>query len=158
MKTLFIYYCSDSQVGKICAESADSKYVDVVEISPRYSCGFTRKLSRALNGEGVRIKENNIDFSKYDSVIIASTLNGGMPSPVVNEFLHTTNLYGVEVIGVLIKGSIFSRHTTELFRKRIALAGGNCRSVVTIPAKEIKKNPSHVMDYLKQAVIKAESF
>lgn len=158
MKTLFIYYCSDSQIGKICAESADSKYVDVIEISPRYSCGFTRKLSRALSGEGVRIKENNIDFSKYDSVIVASTLIGGVPSPVVNEFLHTTNLYGVEVTGVLIKGSFFSRHTAEVFRKRIALAGGNCRSVVTIPAKEIKKNHSNVMEYVKNAVIKAESF
>lgn len=158
MKTLFIYYCSDPQIGKICAESADSKYVDVIEISPRYSYGFTSKLSRALNGEGVRIKENDIDFSKYDSVIIASTLIGGVPSPVINEFLHTTNLYGTEVIGILIKGRFFSRHTSEVFRKRIFLAGGNCRGVVTVPAKEIRKNPSGAVDYVKKAVIKAESF
>ncbi len=158
MKTLLIYYCADPQIRKICAESADSKYVDIMEISPRYSYGFTQKLSRALNGEGVRIKQNEIDFSKYDSVIVASTLIGGMPSPVVNEFLHTTNLFGIEVIGVLIKGSVFSRHTAELFRKRIELAGGNCRSVVTIPAKEIRKNPTHAKDDVKQAIIKAKSF
>lgn len=158
MKTLFIYYCSDPQIGKICAENADSRYVDVMEISPRYSYGFTKRLSRALHGEGVRIKENDIDFSQYDTVIIASTLTGGMPSPVVNEFLHTTNLYGIEVIGILIKGSLFSRHISELFRKRIFLAGGNCRSVVTVPAKEIRKDPSHVVDCIKEAVIRAESF
>lgn len=158
MKTLFIYYCSDSEMGKIFAEKSDSKYTDVIEISPRYSYGFTKKLSRALNGEGVRIMKSHIVFSKYDSVIIASTLTAGMPSPAINEFLHTTNLNGREVIGLLIKGSIYSKHSAEIFRKRISLAGGNCRSVVTIPAKEVKKNPSHIAEYVKNAVIKAEAF
>lgn len=158
MKTLFIYYCTDSRVGKICAENADSKYTDVIELSPRYSCGYAKKLSCALSGQGVRIKELDIDFSKYDSVIIASTLTAGMPAAVVNEFLHTTNLSGTEVIGVFIKDRFFSRHTSEVFRKRISLAGGNCRSVVTIPTKEIKKNPTHVMEFVENAVSKAEAF
>lgn len=158
MKTLFIYYCTDAHIGKICAENADSKYTDVIELSPRYSCGFTKKLSCALSGQGIRIKELNIDFSKYDSVIIASTPTAGMPAAVVNEFLHTTNLSGREVIGVFIKDRLFSRHTSEIFRKRISLAGGSCRSVVAIPAKEIKKHPTHVLEFVKNAVSKGEAF
>lgn len=158
MKTLFIYYCNNSQVRKICAENADSKYTDVIELSPRYSCGFAKRLSCAISGQGVRINELEIDFSKYDSVIIASTLTAGMPAAVVNEFLHTTNLSGTEIIGVFIKDKFFSRHTSEIFRKRISLAGGNCRSVVTIPAKEIKKHPNHVMEFVQNAVSKAEAF
>lgn len=154
---LFIYYSSKKEVADFCDKNVESNYTDVYQISPKYSYSAAKKLSCAAAGKGIRIQKNDIDFSKYDTVILATTLTGGMPAPAVNEFLHTTNLTGIEVIGVIMQGKVKSKQSAEILRKRIHLAGGECRSVVNIPVKEIKRNPEHAAEYIKCAVTKAEA-
>lgn len=143
MKTLLLYYSNSQDIRDLCEASERDGSIDVVELRERFDRGAvwssTVGVYKALSGTGSRIDEVDVNLDEYDSIIIATPVWGFNPTPAVNEFLHKTNLSGREVSGLLIHSGKSAGMAGDVLRKRIKLAGGICRGVVSIPVKELKE-------------------
>lgn len=143
MKSLLLYYSNSQGIRDLCEASARDGKVDVIELRERYDRGVfwtsTVGLYKALSGTGSRIDDIDVDLNDYDSIILATPVWGFNPAPAINEFLHRTNLSGREVSGLLIHPGKSAGMAGDVLRKRIRLAGGVCRGIVSIPMKELKE-------------------
>jgi len=142
MRTLLIYHTSKSAVRAMCEASAADD-VDVLELRPRYKKRpiFDDLVDayRAFMGRGIRLAPLDIDFSKYDSIIIVDSLLMGSPSAECNEFLYRCDLSGREVNCIVCnRVRIFGR-AGRLMRKRVRLAGGHCRGITFIAEPDLAR-------------------
>jgi hypothetical protein len=153
MRTLLLYYSNQHSIRSLCEASAKENQVDVLELRDRFEKGnlwaYTMGIYKAVCGTGSKIEEVNIDFEKYDSIIIATPVWGFNPVPAVNEFLHRVNLSGREVSGLLIHPGRSAGKAGDVLRKRIKLAGGSCCGIVTVPHKELKEKNCDIYSYIK---------
>lgn len=153
MKTLLVYYSIKDDVRALCESSRREEEIDVMELREKYDRGVlsacTFGAMAAASGTGSVIDEIEADISQYDTVIIATPAWAFSPAPAVNAFLHSVNLSGKEVIGMIFSSSPGS-HASDILRKRIQLAGGHCASVVSVNAKQLKKRANDVVTYAEQ--------
>ncbi len=151
MKTLLLYFSNNSTVRDFCDNSED-KNVDVVEIFEKYYNGFLWDTIvgsyRAIAGHGTHISETGIDLSSYDSIILATSMQAFCVPAAVNDFLHSNNLQGMDVYGMLFGKALFGVAADSL-HQRIGLSGGNCKGVVCVPERELKKNAYSVPSLLR---------
>jgi len=143
MKTLLIYHSSKSAVRAMCEASA-AEDVDVLELRPRYKkrpvFDDIADAYRAFVGRGIRLAPLDIDFSKYESIMIVDSLLMGSPSAECNEFLYRCDLSGREVNCIVCnRVRVFAR-AGRLMRKRIRLAGGYCRGITYIAEPDLARH------------------
>ncbi|NMP38494.1 MAG: hypothetical protein GX051_10335 [Clostridiales bacterium] len=154
-KTLLIYYSADAAIREICEDSYKYGEIDVVELTETYDRGLfevaTLGALQALAGKSSVIDKTNIDFDAYDTVILASPVWAASPAPAINAFLRTTDLRKREVVGLLFGSGRTCTIAGDILRKRTALAGGSCRSIVCVPPRELKKNRVDLFSLLKKS-------
>jgi multimeric flavodoxin WrbA len=159
MKTLLLYYSNRQSIRELCEASAKDSQVDVMELRDRFDRGTvwcsTVGVCKAISGTGSKLDEFNVNFDEYDSIIVATPVWGFNPVPAINEFLHRTNFAGREVSGLLIHSGKTAGMAGDVLRKRIKLAGGVCRGVVSVPIKELKEKKCDVFSYAKLKFQKA---
>ncbi|NLA76715.1 MAG: hypothetical protein GX851_02595 [Clostridiales bacterium] len=152
-KTLLIYYSADEAVRTLCEDSRKYGEIDVVELTEAYDRSrlevATLGAVQALAGKSSVIDKTDIDFDAYDTVILASPVWAASPAPAINAFLRRTDLRSREIIGLLFGGGRASVIAGDMLRKRTALAGGICRSIVSVPPKELKKDTVDLFSLLK---------
>lgn len=154
MKTLLVYYSIKDDVRTLCESSRRKGEIDVIELREKYDRGIlsacTFGAMAAASGEGSVIDEIDVDIDQYDTIIIATPAWAFSPAPAVNAFLHSVNLRGKEVIGMIFASSSGSSRASDILRKRIQLAGGHCGSVVSVNAKQLKKHDCDVVSYAEE--------
>ncbi|MCL2507878.1 MAG: flavodoxin domain-containing protein [Oscillospiraceae bacterium] len=142
MKTLMVYYSNIPVVTELCESAQRRGSVDVVRICDKYEksglLNAAATVCKAYQGKAVRVESLNVDFSAYDCVIVAVPMLAGQVHPAVNGFLHKTSLRGMEVYGLTLNSGKQSAKANDVLRKRIRLAGGHCRSVVSVSVKDLK--------------------
>ena len=141
MKTLLIFHSSRSAVRDMC-ESSAMEDVDVLELRPRYKKRplFDSVVDsyRALAGRGVRLAPLDIDFDKYDSIVLVDSLRMLAPSAECNEFLYRCDLGGRDVTCVVSNRVRHFGSSGRLLRKRIRLAGGTCRGITFLSEADLR--------------------
>lgn len=154
MKTLLVYYSIKDDVRSLCEKSRRAGEIDVIELREKYDRGIlsacTFGAMAAAAGEGSAIDEIDVDINRYDTIIIATPAWAFSPAPAVNAFLHSVNLSGKEVIGMIFAGGSGSSRANDVLRKRITLAGDHCASVVNVNAKQLKRKDCDVISYAEQ--------
>lgn len=154
MKTLLVYYSIKDDVRSLCEKSQREGEIDVIELREKYDRGIlsacTFGAMAAVSGEGSVIDEIDVDINQYDTIIIATPAWAFSPAPAVNAFLHSVNLSGKEVIGMIFMSGSGSSRASDILRKRITLAGGHCGSVVSVNAKQLKRKDCDVISYAEQ--------
>lgn len=142
MKTLLVYFSDEPGLSKLCLDSAREGAVDVLALEPRYEKGALWSLTagayKAARGEGIRLESLSVNTAEYDIVIIATDVVFGFPCCAVNEFLQRCNLSARETIGIIVHPGKGSGRSGDILRRRIALAGGDCKAVFNIPRKELQ--------------------
>ena len=153
MKTLILYYSRGGTTRRLCERSERENEVDVVEIREKIDRGLisamTLGLYQAMGGFGSRIDKTDINFDDYDTIILATPVWAGNPTPAVNAFLHQTNLCGREISGVLLYGYKKPVTAEKLLRRRIKLAGGICKDTICISTKELRKKNADLFAFAK---------
>ena len=91
------------------------------------------------------MKDININLAEYDSLIISTPVRLMNPHSIINEFLHRTRLSGLEVSALLVHSGNIIGGAADILRKRIVLAGGSCRGVVSITTKELREREYDVL-------------
>ena len=141
MKTLLIFHSNRSAVRDMC-ESSAMEDVDVLELRPRYKKRplFDTVVDsyRALAGRGVRLAPLDIDFDKYDSIVLVDSLRMMAPSAECNEFLYRCDLGGRDITCVVSNRVRRFGHAGRLLRKRIRLAGGSCRGITFLSEADLR--------------------
>lgn len=154
MKTLLVYYSIHEDARALCEQSRRAGEIDVIELREKYDRGVlsacTAGAYQAVCGASSQIDEIQVDLNEYDTVIVASPVWALNPAPAVNAFLQSADLRGREVIGLLFHGSKRADHAADVLRKRVSLAGGTCRSVVSVPLKQLKKKACDIVTYAKK--------
>lgn len=143
MKTLLVYYSNQKNIRSLCEASAREGEVDVLELRERYDRGVLSAATvgsyLASKGLGSQIDPFEIDFDAYDTVILATPVWHGSPVPAVNAFLHKVDLRGRAISGLLLYDGRHAAKAMDTLRERVRLAGGACRDVVCISAKELRE-------------------
>ncbi len=153
MSTLLVYYSENEQIRALC-EQCRMDGTDLCEIrehfdrSPAYVASIGSYL--AITGKNAVIERTKPDLSAYDTVILAGSVWAMNPAPALNAFLRSNDLKGKEVIGLLFSGGLSSAVAGDMLRKRITLAGGTCKGVVSIPQAELIKNEGGVLSLALQ--------
>lgn len=153
MKTLLVYYSNQESIRSLCEDSAREGEVDVLELRERYDrsvlSAATVGAYLAARGLGSRIDSFEIDLDAYDTIILTAPVWSGSPAPAVNAFLHRANLRGREVAGLLLYEGRRAGKATETLRERVRLAGGSCRDVVCVSAKELREKNCDMFSFAK---------
>lgn len=153
MKTLLVYYSNQANVRLLCEDSAREGEVDVLELRERYDrsvlSAATTGAYLAARGLASRIDSFEIDLDAYDMIILATPVWSGCPAPAVNAFLQRANLRGREVSGLLLYEGRRAAKAMETLRERVRLAGGLCRDVVCVSAKELREKNCDVFSFAK---------
>jgi len=155
MKTLLIYHTNRSPVRAMCEATAMAD-VDVLELRPRYRrrplLDDIAGCYRALTGRGVRLAPLDIDFAKYDQILLVDSLMAFAPSAACNEFLYRCDLGGREVACIVSSPLRYFGSAGRLLRKRIRLAGGACRSITYIAEADLGRQaePANALALQKQ--------
>ncbi|HZJ77661.1 MAG TPA: hypothetical protein VFD52_02510 [Clostridia bacterium] len=153
MKTLLVYYSNNKKMQEMCEASAKSGDVDVVRLYERYNKGLlwdaTIGTCRAIGGIGSKFQDIDINMAEYDNLIIATPVRLLNPHSVINEFLHRTSLMDVRVSALLIHTGGIIGAAADILRKRIYLAGGCCRGVVSISTRELKEKKCDAVSLAK---------
>jgi len=149
MKTLLVYYSNNRNVQELCESCARNGDVDVIKLQERYQRSLLWDITvgtyRAVSGRGSKMADININIAEYDSLIIATPVRLLNPHSIINEFLHRTSLSGLEVSALLVHSGQIIGGAADILRKRIGLAGGSCRGVVSITTKELRENKCDVL-------------
>ena len=142
MKTLLIYHSGKSAVRAMCEASA-TEDVDVLELRPRYKkrpvMDDIGDAYRAFTGKGIRLAPLDIDFSKYDSILLVDSLRACSPSAECNEFLYRCDLSDKEVTCIVSNRLRVFARAGRLLRRRVRLAGGNCRGITYIAEADLAR-------------------
>lgn len=143
MKTLLVYHAGGRAAVRAMCEASAAQDVDVLELRPRYKKRpvFDDAVDayRAFAGRGVRLAPLDIDFTKYESIMIVDSLLMGSPSAECNEFLYRCDLGGREVNCIVCsRVRVFAR-AGRLMRKRVRLAGGHCRGITYIAEPDLAR-------------------
>jgi hypothetical protein len=142
MKTLLIYHSHRNAVRAMCEASAAGN-VDVLELRPRYKqravIDSIGDCYRAITGRGVRLAPLDIDFAKYDQIMLVDSLQLFLPSAECNEFLHRCDLGGRDVTCIVSSRVRYFGRSGSVLRRRIRLAGGNCRGITFIADADLNK-------------------
>ena len=142
MKTLLIYHTNRGAVRAMC-EATRADNVEVLELRPRYAkrpvIDDLADVFRAIAGRGVRLAPLDIDFSKYGQIVMVDSLRAFRPSAECNEFLYRCDLGGREVACIVSSPVRYFGHAGRVLRKRIRLAGGNCRSITYVTEADLNK-------------------
>ncbi|MBS5872905.1 MAG: hypothetical protein KIC46_02165 [Clostridiales bacterium] len=153
MKTLLVYYSNQKNIRSLCENSAREGEVDVLELRERYDRGVLSAVTvgayLAVRGLGSKIDPFEIDLDDYDTIILATPVWHGSPVPAVNAFLHKANLRGRVVSGLLLYDGRHAAKAMETLRERVRLAGGVCRDVVCVSAKELREKNCDVFSFAK---------
>lgn len=153
MKTLLVYYSNNKGVQDMCEASAKYGDVDVIRLHERYERSILWDMTvgtyRAVSGAGSKMEDIDFNMADYDSLIIATPVRLLNPHSIINEFLHRTSLSGLDVSALLIHSGKVIGAAADVLRKRIGLAGGNCRGVVSIPLRELKEKDCDVLSLAK---------
>ncbi|MDR2753726.1 MAG: hypothetical protein LBB50_05410 [Oscillospiraceae bacterium] len=144
MKTMLIYHTNKSALREMCEACANND-VDVLELRPRYKkrpvLDDIADFYRAVTGRGVRLAPLDIDFAKYDQIMMVDSLRAFSPSAECNEFLYRCDLGGRDVMCIVSNRLRYFGHAGHLLRKRIRLAGGTCRDITYIAEADLAKQP-----------------
>jgi flavodoxin len=104
MKTAVIYYSLEGNMEYIANKIASNDGADLYRIIPEKAFP-TGKVSKyfwcgksATFGERPKLVNMEIDFSKYDTVIIGSPIWAGSITPPVHSFLHDNKISGKKII------------------------------------------------------------
>lgn len=153
MKTLLVYYSNQKNIRSLCEASAREGEVDILELRERYDRGVLSAATvgsyLASRGMGSQIDPFEIDFDAYDTVILATPVWHGSPVPAVNAFLHKVDLRGRAISGLLLYDGRHAAKAMDTLRERVRLAGGACRDVVCISAKELREKNCDVFSFAK---------
>lgn len=157
MKTLLVYYSNQKNIRSLCEASAREGEVDVLELRERYDRGVLSAATvgsyLASRGLGSQIDPFEIDFDAYDTVILATPVWHGSPVPAVNAFLHKVDLRGRAISGLLLYDGRHAAKAMDTLRERVRLAGGACRDVVCISAKELREKNCDVFSFAKAETV-----
>ncbi|MCI6401876.1 MAG: hypothetical protein SPF51_10760 [Candidatus Fimivicinus sp.] len=153
MKTLLVYYSNQKNIRSLCEDSAREGEVDVLELRERYDRSALSTVTvgayLAVRGLGSKIDPIEINLDDYDTIILATPVWHGSPVPAVNAFLHKANLRGRAVSGLLLYDGRHAAKAMETLRERVRLAGGVCRDVVCVSAKELREKNCDVFSFAK---------
>jgi len=142
MKTLLIYHSNRGTVKAMCEASAMDG-VDVLELRARYKkrpvIDELGDCYRAVAGRGIRLAPLDIDFSRYDQIILVDSLRAFLPSAECNEFLYRCDLGGRDVACIVSSPVRYFGHAGRVLRKRIRLAGGSCRGITYIADADLNR-------------------
>lgn len=150
MSTLLVYYSENEQIRELCERSRMDgtqtyQIREYFDRSPAYVATIGSYL--ALTGKNSAIEKEKPDISEYDTIILASPVWASAPAPAINAFLRSTDLKGKEVIGILFKSGFSGALANDVLRKRISLAGGICKGVVSIPKKELLNREGSLLTF-----------
>lgn len=153
MKTLLIYHTHRSTVRSMCEASA-MEDVDVLELRPRYKrrplLDDIADCYRAVTGRGIRLAPLDIDFSRYNQIVVVDSLRALLPSAECNEFLYRCDLAGREVSCIVSNRMRWFGNAGRVLRKRIHLAGGICRGITYIAESDLREEPANALALQKQ--------
>ena len=142
MKTLLVYHSNRAPVRSMCEASA-LEDVDVLELRPRYKkrpmLDALSNSYRAIAGRGVRLAPLDIDFARYDQIMLVASLQLLRPSAECNEFLHRCDLNGRDVTCIVSSRVRWFGRSGAVLRRRIALAGGNCRGITFVVDADLNR-------------------
>jgi len=142
MKTLLIYHSNRAPVRSMCEASA-MEDVDVLELRSRYKkrpvIDAIDGCYRAIAGRGVRLAPLDIDFARYDQIMLVDSLQMLRPSAECNEFLHRCDLSGRDVTCIVSSRMRYFGRCGAVLRRRIQLAGGNCRGITYIVDADLSR-------------------
>jgi len=159
MKTLLVYFSAEPGLSKLCLDSAREGAVDVLALEPRYEKSalwqMTAGAYKAACGDGVRLEPFCVEPADYDIVIIATDVVLGFPCCAVNEFLQRCNLSARETIGIIVHPGKGTGRPGDILRRRIALAGGDCKAVFNIPRKELQTAGCGLITLLRKKAAQA---
>ena len=129
-------------VRGMCEASAMDD-VDVLELRSRYKkravIDDIGDLYRAVAGRGIRLAPLDIDFARYDQIVLVDSLRAFLPSAECNEFLYRCDLSGREVNCIVCNRMRVFARAGRLMRKRVRLAGGHCRGITYIAEPDLAK-------------------
>ena len=115
----------------------------MLELRPRYKkrpvVDAVSDCYRAITGRGVRLAPLDIDFNKYSQILLVDSLRMFLPSAECNEFLHRCDLTGRDVSCIVSSPVRFFGNASNVLRRRINLAGGNCRSITYIVETDLAR-------------------
>ena len=142
MKTLLIYHSNRASVRSMCEASALDD-VDVLELRSRYKkravIDDIGDCYRAVAGRGIRLAPLDIDFARYDQIVLVDSLRVFLPSAECNEFLYRCDLGGREVSCIVSSPVRYFGRAGRVLRRRIRLAGGSCRGITYIADTDLSK-------------------
>ncbi|MCL2446721.1 MAG: hypothetical protein FWD06_08145 [Oscillospiraceae bacterium] len=141
MKTLLIYHSNRPAVCAMC-EAAANDDVDVHQLRVRYKKRPLSDYYRAMVGRGIRLAPLDIDFSKYNHIILVDSLKLLAPSAQCNEFLYRCDLTGHAVTCIVSNKMKFFGRARAVLQRRVRLAGGHCRDVVCLAHSELVAHPA----------------
>ena len=128
MSKILVSYCSASGVTKRVAEKiAEAIKGDLFEIEPaeKYTpedLDWTNKKSRSsveMQNKSFRpkIKDNNLDISSYDIILIGFPIWWGVAPTVVNTFIESKDLTGKTLIPFCTSGGSGMRYAENDLKK-----------------------------------------
>jgi len=142
MNTLLIYHSHRGAVRSMCEATAKDD-VEVLELRPRYKrrplIDLISDYYCAFTGRGVRLAPLDIDFTKYHQIMLVDSLRMFLPSAECNEFLHRCDLSGRDVACIVSSPVRYFGRSGRVLRRRIRLAGGNCRGITYIAEADLNK-------------------
>jgi hypothetical protein len=140
MKILLIYHSNRPAVRSMCEAAADDN-VDVYQLRARYKkrpgIDTLGDYYRAIVGRGVRLAPLDLDFSRYNHIILVDSLKLFAPSAQCNEFLYRCDLTGQTISCVICNKVKFFGRARAVLRRRVRLAGGNCCNIVCFADNEL---------------------
>lgn len=110
MKTIVVYYSYTSNTKRLVDQIVDRYHYDCVEIEPvrAYSDDYQKVIDEAEKlvpqDDQPAIKNIDVDFSKYDRVILATPVWWYTVASPVNTFLHQYDLKELVVIPLATNG------------------------------------------------------
>ncbi|MDR0530477.1 MAG: hypothetical protein LBG83_00190 [Oscillospiraceae bacterium] len=155
MKTLLIYHTNKAAVRAMC-EATAAEDVDVLELRPRYKkrpvIDSVADMYRAFMGRGIRLAPLDIDFAKYDGIVMVDSLRAMSPSAECNEFLYRCDLGGRDISCIVSNRMRWFGRAGRLLRKRIRLAGGTCRGITYLAETDLSKQtmPATAFELVKE--------
>lgn len=146
LKTLFVYCSADDTLNALCKESA-SKKDDTLGVKlggvVKHSA-FGRRFAVNKTPEFDIPNMCDADFENFDRVIFACDGYFGEIPPEVCAFITNCELRYKEIYCILFAAGRNIRRAEDSLRMAISLSGGTVKNIVSISAKQLKRDEEDV--------------
>ena len=126
MKTLVVYYSYTGKTKKIAQDLAKEKGAEIIELQEKAKRSkFNAYVFGSMAARGqksVELQNDKIDFSAFDSIVIAMPIWAGYPAPAINNIIQALP-GGKKIELIMISGSGSSKGSAEKTKALIEAKG-----------------------------------